>query len=167
MTDSVDRRLLAIYLNDHVTGATAALARLRRMAHTYRELPIGPAFQDLSLTIDQERTWIFDLMADLDLPVRRYKLGGAILAERVGRLKLNGHLVRPSRLSPLLETEILRSAITGKQSGWRTLEVIGEDAGIAPARLERLAQLQGEAGDQLSRVDAALEWLRPRAFVER
>lgn len=166
MTDSVDRRLLAIYLNDHVTGATAALARLRRMADTYRELPIGPIYQDLARKIDQERTWLFDLMADLGLPLRRYKLGGAVLAERVGRLKLNGHLVRPSRLSPLLETEILRSAITGKQSGWRTLEVLGEGAGISPARLERLAQLQEEASEQLSRVDAALEWLRPRALVE-
>ena len=167
MTRSVDRRLLSIYLNDHVTGATAVLARVRRMAQTYRSTPVGVICQEIADEIDTERSWLLGLMRDLDLPVRRYKLVGAVAAERLGRLKLNGHLMRPSRLTPLLEAEILRSGISGKNSGWSTLEVIGAQAGMSPAQRAHLAGLQAGVPAQLERVDAALEWLRPRAFVDR
>lgn len=167
MTDSVDRRLLGIYLNDHVTGATAALARVRRMAQAYRSTPVGTICQEIAGEIDAERSWLLDLMRDLDLPVRRYKVAGALVAERLGRLKLNGRLVRPSRLSPLLEAEILRSGISGKYSGWSTLAVIGADAGLTPSQRAHLAKLQEGVTRQLARVDSALEWLRPRVFVDQ
>ena len=166
MNRSVDRRLLSIYLNDHVTGATAVLARVRRMAQTYRSTPVGTICQEIAVEISTERSWLLDLMDDLDLPVRRYKLAGALVAERLGRLKLNGRLVRPSRLTPLLEAEILRSGISGKDSGWATLAVIGEKAGMSPAQRAHLAELQEGVPAQLDRVDAALAWLRPRVFVD-
>lgn len=166
MTNSVDRHLLGIYLNDHVTGATAALARVRRMARVYRSMPIGSTFRDIAAKIEQERSWLVELMEDLDLPVRRYKIVGARLAERLGRLTLNGRLVRRSRLTPLLETEILRSAVAGKYSGWSTLKVVGASAGLTASQLQRLGQLQEEASEQLSRIDATLEWLRPRVFAD-
>lgn len=166
MTDSVDRRLLGIYLNDHLTGATAVLARLRRMARTYRAMPVGSTFQVLARQIDQERSWLLEVMDDLDLPVRRYKVAGALVAERLGRLKINGHLVRPSRLTPMLETELLRSGIQGKVSAWSTLTVVGTDAGMTPAQLLVLDDLQEQATEQLSRVDGVLGWLRPRVFAD-
>ena len=167
MTSSVDRRLLGIYLNDHVTGATAALARVRRMAQTYSSTPVGSICQEIAAEIDGERSWLLDLMHDLGLPVRKYKVAGALVAERLGRLKLNGRLVRRSRLAPLLEAEILRSGISGKYSGWSTLAVIAVDAGISPSQREDLTELREGVARQLERVDSALEWLRPRVFVEQ
>lgn len=37
---ALDRDLLELYLNDHLTGATAGRARIRHMVQEYADLPI-------------------------------------------------------------------------------------------------------------------------------
>jgi hypothetical protein len=57
----------------------------------------------------------------LGLPRDFLKEGAALVAERVGRLKLNGRLLRYSPLSRLVELEALCTAVQGKQALWRAL----------------------------------------------
>lgn len=164
-TPDIDQRLLGIYLNDHVTGATAGRARVRRMASAYSSLPIGPTFVELAVELDEERTWLLELLDDLGIPVSRHKVLGAAVAERIGRLKLNGHLVRTSRLTPLLEAELLRSGILGKRSLWRTLEAVGDGCAVTAHQMQTLHSLVAQADDQIEKMDAVLDWLRPRALT--
>jgi UDP-glucose 4-epimerase len=85
----------------------------------------------------------------------------AALAERAGRLKLNGRLLETSPLTPLLEIELMRSAVVGKLGGWRTLEEYADDVGLDPERFATLAEL---AQRQLALLDRLHEQTRERAF---
>jgi hypothetical protein len=90
--------------------------------------------------------------------VGRYKAVLAMAAERVGRLKPNGRLLRPSPLSALLEVEILRGAVMGKLSGWQTLGLLPDEA---PVDREHLARLQAQAEAQVDQLTELLTRLRP------
>jgi hypothetical protein len=91
-------------------------------------------------------------MRRLDVPERSYKVRLGWIAERAGRLKMNGRLVRRSPLSSLLELEALRVAIEGKKAGWRALrEILGNDSRL-DAKLQKLlahAARQADADEEL------------------
>jgi hypothetical protein len=57
----------------------------------------------------------------ISIPIGTSGFLGGRIAERVGRLKSNGRIVRRSPLSSLLELEMLRLAVEGKAACWRTL----------------------------------------------
>jgi hypothetical protein len=139
--------LLGIYLNDHLAGATAGLELVRRAARSQRDTPAGPTLQRLATEIEEDRDALLDLMATLDVPVRRYKTYAAWAAEKVGRLKPNGHLLDRSPLSSLVEVEALRLGVQGKASLWRTLaEVARRDARLDAGRLtELMERAEGQA----------------------
>jgi len=61
----------------------------------------------------------------------------ARIAERLGRLKSNGRLLRRSRLSDVLELETLVVGITGKQALWISLR---EVPSIPTAELDQLLE---------------------------
>ncbi|CAL9647707.1 hypothetical protein [Streptomyces sp. enrichment culture] len=131
-------RLLGIYLNDHLAGATAGTDRAARLARTARGSALGRAIEPVAAEIAEDRTALLDIMRDLGVPVRRYKVSAAWAAEKLGRLKPNGHLVRPSPLGTLLDLEALRLGIEGKTACWQTLGRLG----AADERLD-LARLAG------------------------
>lgn len=113
--------LLAIYLNDHLAGATAGVGFADRLAKAYRSRPDGEWISELSREIRQDRTALLTVMDELDIPVRHYKVAAARVAELAGRAKLNGKLVSRSPLSDVIEIEALRLGVEGKAAGWRTL----------------------------------------------
>ncbi|MEV7960863.1 hypothetical protein [Oerskovia paurometabola] len=167
MTTPVDVRLLAIYLNDHVAGATVGVQRVRRMAKVYDGTVVGTAVAPLVPQLEQEREWLLGCLRHLDIAVRRYKVVGASLAERVGRLKLNGHVRTTSPLSALLEVELLRGAVTGKASGWQTLLAQGRDLGLTPEQVADLDGLVAQADGQVRTLSDLLEVLHARVFRHR
>jgi hypothetical protein len=76
----------------------------------------------------------------LEIGHDRIKVGGAWLAEKLGRLKPNGRLLSYSPLSRLVELDSLALGISGKLSLWEALqEVAAEDARLDPEELRRLA----------------------------
>lgn len=162
-TYGIDTKYLSTYLDDHIAGATLGLERARRMASAYRDTPAGPALQALPAQLEEEREFLIETTRALGLHVSRYKTGLATVAERVGRLKPNGRLLRTSPLSALLEVEILRGAITGKLSGWQTLSTLPVEA---PVDRTRLQELQTRAEAQFDQLTELLTRLRP-AVVRR
>lgn len=68
----------------------------------------------------------------------RAKVGGARVAERLGRLKPNGHLTTYSPLSRLLELEALDAALAFTRALWQSLgdEARAEGTDALRARLE-------------------------------
>lgn len=115
------QRIIGIYLNDHLAGATVGVELTRRMVQEHRQSPYGSDLENLATEISQDRQALLGLMAAFKVPVRRYKVGAAWAGEKIGRLKPNGRLRRRSGLSILIELEGLRLGVEGKALLWRTL----------------------------------------------
>ncbi|MDM7853830.1 hypothetical protein [Cellulomonas alba] len=157
-----DRRVLRVYLGDHLTGADAATARVRWMAQRYADQPWGGAVGELADGIASDRVALVEMTRRLGIspPIPRRWLGR--LGERVGRLKLNGRVAQTSPLTPVVELEALRSGIAGKRSLWATLEVWSGPLGLDAVEL---AALGARADAQLATVERTLQAVRPGAFV--
>jgi hypothetical protein len=112
---------LAIYLNDHLAGATAGLELARRSASNNRSSRYGPVLEDLVEEIAEDRDALVEVMRRLSVGRDRVKLVVSWAAEKAGRLKLNGELLRYSPLSRLEELELLSLGVEGKLSLWRAL----------------------------------------------
>lgn len=152
--------LLGIYLNDHLAGATGGTALARRLAGTERGRPGGDVLARLADEIEEDRAALLDMMAALEVPVRRYKTIAAWAAERVARFKPNGYLITRSPLSRVVELEAMRLGVEGKAAGWRTLRVRAEqDPRLDAARLDALIVRARKQIDEFER-------LRVRAAAE-
>lgn len=164
MDTTVEPRLLSVYLNDHITGATAGLHRVQRMARAYDDPPLASALGRFEQEFTEERVWLVRTAVSLGVNRNRPKALMAVVAEKAGRLKLNGRLVGQSPLSPLLELEILRGAVLGKLSGWETLDAHSRALGLSADQVAHLARLQRQAVDQKDTISGLLVDIRPHAF---
>lgn len=152
--------LIGIYLNDHLGGATAGLELFRRSAKAHRGSETGDTLERLTAEVTQDRDALLSMMRALGVPVRRYKVYAGWAGEKVGRLKLNGHLFDRSPLSSVLELEALCLGVEGKGAGWRTLRTLADrDRRLDAARLDGLI-------DQAMEQVAVLERLRVQAAGE-
>ncbi len=71
--------------------------------------------------------------------IRRYKVLGGWVLEKLGRLKGNGHLLRRSPLSDLVEMEALVLGVQGKAVGFRALRrITAGDPRLDATDLDRL-----------------------------
>lgn len=117
----IERRLLAIYLHDHLAGATAGVELARRARASNRGTKVGEALEGITAEIEADRATLERVMEQLEVKRNSAKVAGAWAAEKLGRLKLNGRLTGYSPLSRLIEMEMLHIAITGKIQLWQAL----------------------------------------------
>ncbi|MGC5039758.1 hypothetical protein ACPXCS_27580 [Streptomyces sp. DT190] len=153
---ATDTALLGIYLNDQLAVAAAGAARARSLLRSCRGSALAGPLAPVVAELTEDRAALLHVMRRLDVPVRRYKVVAGLAAERMGRLKGNGRLVRRSPLSTLWELEALRLGAEGKAAAWETLRALA----AADRRLdaERLDELLARARRQC----ATLEELRRR-----
>lgn len=136
-----EERLLGIYLNDHLAGAIAGWELAKRASKNNEGTPLGAFLSRLTNDIDEDRRALETLMSDLGFKKDLVKDAAAWMAEKVGRLKLNGRLVGYSDLSRLLELEGLSLGVEGKLAMWRNLSRIRQKyAALAGANIEELIQ---------------------------
>lgn len=137
-------RVLGIYLNDHLAGATAGTELAHRVARTHDD----DRLRRFAVEVAQDRAALQDMMKALGVPARAYKTAAAWIGEKAGRIKPNGHLLTRSPLSYLEELEIMQLGVQGKAAGWRTLRTLaGTDTRLNPARLDDLiTSAQRQAG---------------------
>jgi hypothetical protein len=131
------KRQLAIYMNDHLAGSTTGVELLRRAVGEYEGTPLGAFLAGLRTEIEQDRETLKALMAANGVERQRVKVAAAWAAEKAGRLKFNGALLRRSPLTPFVELETLAVGIHGKELLWRALREIAPDDATA-ARLDDL-----------------------------
>lgn len=157
MRTMTDDALLRIYLNDHLAGAAGGVALAGRLVHSYRGTTEQAALERLAGDVVADRDSLLAIVGSLGLPRTYYKEAVALAGERLGRLKLNGSIVKRSLLSFVVELEMMTLGVTGKRSGWRSLRELSEsDARLNSAQLDELIR---RADDQLE----VLEELRIRA----
>jgi hypothetical protein len=144
--------LLPIYLRDHYAGAAAGLELAKRTAKSNEGPEFGAFLTDLAAQIEADRAQLEDVMERLEVSPDPVKTGVGWLAEKLGRLKLNGQLIGYSPLSRVIELEGLSSGVRGKLALWRTLST----AAPTEPRLEGIDfdQLIARAEEQLAGLDA-------------
>jgi hypothetical protein len=155
-----DQALLGIYLNDQMAAAVAGSNLARRLAASERDSTKADVLERLACEFAEDRAALQDVMEALDVPVRHPETWAAWTAERMGRLKLNGRLVRRSPLSRVLELEAMRLGVEGKAAGWRTLRASAvSDDRVDAHRLDALFERARAQIDVLERlrVDATAE----------
>jgi hypothetical protein len=156
----IERRLLAIYLNDHLAGATGGVELARRARSSNRGTKWGEALEEICTEIEVDRATLERVMQRLAIKRNASKIAGAWAVEKLGRLKLNGRLTGYSPLSRLLELEMLHIGITGKLELWKALQRT-QSSRLSqfdlPGLIER-AESQREAVERL-RIDAVGEAL--------
>jgi hypothetical protein len=156
-TGQIGYRVLGIYLNDHLAGATAGTELAHRMARTHRAHGQGSQLKRLAAEVAQDRGALIGMMKALDIPIRAYKVCAAWVGEKAGRVKFNGRLLARSPLSDLEELELLRLGVEGKAAGWRTLRTLADtDSRLDPGHLDELMSRARRQAD-------LLEALRVRA----
>ncbi len=157
-TGQIGYRVLGIYLNDHLAGATAGTELAHRVARTHRAPGQDGQLKRLAAEVAQDRAALIAMMKALGIPIRAYKVCAAWVGEKAGRVKFNGRLLARSPLSDLEELELLRLGVEGKAAGWRTLRALADtDRRLDPGHLDELMSRARRQADQLEelRVRAA------------
>ena len=121
MFSELSRELLPIYLNDHLAAATAGVDLAKRSAGSNAGTEFGEFLHDFAAEADAHRNLLEDVMARLEISRDQVKIGAGWLAEKLGRLKLNGRLVEYSPLSRVIELEGLMAGSNARRNLWRTL----------------------------------------------
>lgn len=129
LDDAPFEALLATYVRDHLAAAAGGAALARRAAGTMGQLDPEAAMTlaRLAREIGEERRALRRCAGALGIRRPRLRELGALVAERLGRMKLNGQLLGTSSLSPILELDLLITAVSGKARAWRTLAVLAPD----------------------------------------
>ncbi|MGI4894040.1 MAG: hypothetical protein ACRYF3_02885 [Janthinobacterium lividum] len=159
--ETTDRQhFLEIYLNDHLAGATAGLARFTRAARSHRGTDAGEKLATLRREIAEDRRSLSGFMRSLGVRRRLSLQLAGRLGEALVALKPNGRVLRRSPLSTVVELEALTLAVQGKGAGWVSLrELARTDNRLDAGALEDLVQ-------RAQRQAVELEGLRRASVVE-
>jgi hypothetical protein len=148
----MNRKLLGIYLNDHLAGATAGLELAKRSARSNREGELGEFLATLAGEIDEDRESLRAIMKRLEYGEDIPKKLTGWTAEKLGRLKPNGQLTGYSPLSRVVELEGLALGITGKLGLWKALHALAsEEPRLDAAELDRLRERAESQRDGVER----------------
>ena len=115
-------KYLSIYLNDHLVGSTVAVELVERAMGEYEGSELGEFLAGLKVEIEADRQALLEIMDAAGAKPDQLKQAVGWVAEKVGRLKLNGELIGRSPLTPLVELEGLVTGIHGKEALWRALQ---------------------------------------------
>lgn len=146
-----DLKLLGIYLNDHLAGSVGGIELAKRILGENEGNEYGRFISGLLADIEADQQSLKDVMKRAGISESLPKQGAAWMAEKVGRLKLNGQLAGYSPLSRLVELEGLALGIEGKLAMWRSLEHVR--GGVESLGSFDLAALIKRAEDQLDRLE--------------
>ncbi|MEB3369791.1 hypothetical protein [Saccharopolyspora mangrovi] len=147
------QKLLAIYLNDHLAGATGGVELAARAARANRggTPDISARIRALTEEVRADRRSLREIMASVGVKTTHHKVFAAWLGEKAARFKLNAGVFRRSPLSALIEVEALNVAVQGKARGWRTLLAAAErEPGLDAQHLRTLLD---RAQQQLSELE--------------
>ncbi len=151
---------LGIYLNDQLAAGMLWREMARRSQRSNSGTELGEALARVSAEIAEDVETFQRIMRRLGIRLNPVKIGLAVGAERLGRLKLNGRLGTYSPLSRFVELEFLAMGIEGKKLLWKTLRDL---AGLA----SRLPDVDFDhLIERAERQRADLEPFRVRAGTE-
>lgn len=141
-------QLLAIYMNDHLAGSAAGVEMARRTRGANAGTEFAEPLATLCQEIEADREKLESIMEELGVARSRIKPVLGWIAEKLGRVKLNGQLHGYSPLSRVVELESLVLGTTGRIRLWRLLDdLVGEQTSAD------LPALIASAEDQRGRLE--------------
>jgi hypothetical protein len=152
-----EQRFLGIYLNDQFALGVAGRELARRAARENVGSETGSALANVAREIAEDLAIFESLMARLGVKRSRVKPYLGALAERAGRLKLNGTVRTYSPLSRFSELDLLVMGLDAKKALWAALRdfaAVSQVAGVdfddliarAQAQRDTLEPLRARAG---------------------
>jgi hypothetical protein len=137
----LDGRLLALYLRDHHALLIALRELARRMTGATRDDDRRTFAAEVAQIADDDRACLEGFLSQLDSGPSRTRESAVWAAEKLGRLKLNGRVVRPSPLSAVTELEGCGLLLESNRALWSGLAELGPaDAHERARRVERLLE---------------------------
>jgi hypothetical protein len=155
-----DSRLLSVYLRDHHALLFATRELARRMSAGNRAAGQRAFAAELSDVAADDLACLEALLARLGSAPSHTREGAVWAAEKLGRLKLNGRILRPSPLSAVTELEGCRLLLEAARALWSGLADLTLGPDDADERSQRGARLL-ETAEQLRR-SALQDALHPR-----
>ena len=153
-------RFLGIYLNDQLAAGLLWRDVARRSQRSNSGTQLPEALARVSAGIAEDIETFQRIMRRLGIRTNPVKVGLAVGAERLGRLKLNGQLRTYSPLSRFEELDFLAMGIEGKKLLWTTLRDLADLASRLPdVDFDNLIE-------RAERQRADLEPFRVRAGIE-
>jgi hypothetical protein len=145
---------LATYLNDHLSGSTAALELLEHLEQAHPDLT--SFLKQLRHDIEFDRKELEGLMTGLGVSQSSVRQAAAWVVEKFARLKLKVDDLSGSRLKLLESLEAIAIGVHGKGSLWRALAAASVP-GLTQADYDRLAARADEQRQRIEpvRLDAA------------
>lgn len=122
----MDEKLLKIYLNDHLAGSVGGIELAKRCRSNNEGSPLGDFLADFLDKARGSQEELERLMDALGAPKDPLKQAAVWVAEKVGRLKLNGQLTGYSDLSRVIELEGLCLGVEGQLELWRGLRHVAQ-----------------------------------------
>jgi uncharacterized protein (UPF0548 family) len=155
-----DGRLLTIWLRDHHALLVVTREVARRMGGGGRPSEQRAFAAELAEAADDDLACLDRLLARLDSGPSRARDAAVWTAEKLGRLKLNGRIFRPSPLSAAVELEACLTVLEGARALWSALAHLTLGPDDAERRARRAAQL-AETAERL-RLGALEHAVNPR-----
>jgi len=158
---AMNRKMLEIYLNDHLAGSVVGENLAKRIVRQNEDNEYGRGLAKIAKEIEEDKATLQKVMDRAGVRQKQVRLALARVTELGTRLKPNGRLVGYSPLSRVLELEGLTIGITGKLELWRSLEALDGDADIRGMDFGALAARAESQRDRVEdlRVRAAREAL--------
>ncbi|MCW4355941.1 hypothetical protein ONR57_21785 [Hoyosella sp. YIM 151337] len=113
-------------MNDQLALGIGWRQLAKRSQRSNRGTEVGNALAEVATGIAEDVETFRDMMRRLGFRENPVKVLGALASERLGRLKLNGRIVRYSPLSRFDELDFLTMGIEGKKQLWHTLESLAD-----------------------------------------
>jgi hypothetical protein len=135
-----------VLLRNHQAGGRAAVDLFIRAASGQRDRPYAAKLDLLAAEAREDLDFNEAVMRRLGVAPSRPQVVALRLAERVGRLKPNGRLLRRAPLSDVIELEGLIATVHIKIAGWQAAQVANRLEASELAELDRrLARAQTQA----------------------
>ena len=143
--ENLDGRLLAIYLRDHHALLVVLRELAQRMSTPHRPEELRAFADEVRQATDDDRAYVERYLDRLDSAPSGTRHAAVWTAEKLGRLKLNGRLLRPSPLSAVTELEGCRLLLESNRAVWTGLAYLELGPGNAAERAGRSERLLATA----------------------
>jgi hypothetical protein len=161
----LDGRLLAIYLRDHDALLVALRGLARRLGAAGRTDEEQAFAAEAGRSAEDDRACLEALLGRVDSAPSLTRAGAVRAAEQLGRLKLNGRVLRRSPLSAVTELEGCRMLLESTRALWVGLEHLNLGPDDAAERARRTERLLVEA--ERLRLEALHRASWPRGAADR
>jgi hypothetical protein len=156
---------IAVYINDHLAGATAGVNLVEQACDRHRSTELGEFFAPLAAEIKADLETLKQLIQDLNVQQSASKVALAEVGSKLAAPKFSAEGAGNDHLGDFVTLETLSIGVEGKRCMWVALQTVA-DAYPALGALD-LDDLVARAQDQRNRLEAKRNELAPLALVHQ